>query len=208
MESLKIICEHIKGLWSLIVGMNVTGHIFLRPQITVHYPRKTVDNLMTYKGHVELVPKEEDPLTPRCIACLMCTRLCPSQCLEVVVKEIKSESGGDGKGSKDQEAQAEQSATSKAKKDSPAKESKRKEVEAFYLNYNLCSLCGTCVEKCPVGSLRFSQDVYLAGFSRKDFEFELLSRLRGQAERCSNVNKQATAQGSQQAELTGEPAGV
>jgi NADH-quinone oxidoreductase subunit I len=125
----------------------------------------------------------------------------------VVVKEVKSEAGGDGKSSKEQEAQTEQSAAPKAKKDPSAKESKRKEVEAFYLNYNLCSLCGTCVEKCPVGSLKFSQNVYLAGFSRKDFEFELLSRLRGQAERCSGINKQVTAQGSQQAELTGEPAG-
>jgi NADH-quinone oxidoreductase subunit I len=196
MKSLKIFGEQIKGLWSLIVGMNVTGRTLLKPQITVHYPRKTVENLMTYRGHIELVPKEEDPFTPRCIACLMCSRLCPSQCIEVVVKEMKSESGGDGKGPKEQEAQGEQSAASKAKKDSPAKESKRKEVEAFRLNYNLCSLCGTCVEKCPVGSLKFSQNVYLAGFSRKDFEFELLSRLRNQAERCAKTNRQVMVEGS------------
>jgi NADH-quinone oxidoreductase subunit I len=32
-----------------------------------------------------------------------------------------------------------------------------------------------------VGSLRFSEDVYLAGFTKQEFEYDLLTRLRGQA---------------------------
>jgi NADH-quinone oxidoreductase subunit I len=206
MEALKIIREYIKGLWSLIIGLDVTGHILLKPQITVHYPRKTVDNLDTYRGHVELVAKEDDPFTPKCIACLLCTRLCPSQCLEVVVKESKGESGGNGKAVEGQSETGQ--AAPKVKKDAPAKEAKKKEVEAFHLNYSLCSLCGTCVEKCPVGSLRFSRNVYLAGYTRKDFEYELLSRLRTQAEKCLNQNNQMSAQGKQQTEVTGESAAV
>jgi NADH-quinone oxidoreductase subunit I len=123
-----------------------------------------------------------------------------------VVKEIKSESAGNGKVVVEEKAQADQPPAPKAKKDASAKESKRKELEAYHLNYNLCSLCGTCVEKCPVGSLRFSQNVYLAGYTRKDFEFELLSRLRSQAEKCLNRNSQAGTRGNQQARVTDESA--
>jgi NADH-quinone oxidoreductase subunit I len=37
------------------------------------------------------------------------------------------------------------------------------------------------VEVCPVKSIRFSTDVYLAGYERNDFEYDLLARLREQA---------------------------
>ena len=46
----------LKGLWSLIVGLKVTGKEFCRPWITVHYPRQEVTNLDTYRGHIDLVP--------------------------------------------------------------------------------------------------------------------------------------------------------
>ena len=57
-----------------------------------------------------------------------------------------------------------------------------KDPARFSYDFSLCSLCGTCVESCPADSLRFSHEIYQAGFDRKDFHFDLLARLRGQAE--------------------------
>jgi NADH-quinone oxidoreductase subunit I len=34
------------------------------------------------------------------------------------------------------------------------------------------------VENCPTKALRFSNDVYLAGFFREDFEYDLIERSR------------------------------
>jgi NADH-quinone oxidoreductase subunit I len=60
----------------------------------------------------------------------------------------------------------------------PQKPKKAKYPSLVKLDYNYCSLCGQCVENCPTKALRFSTDVYLAGFSRKDFEYDLIERAR------------------------------
>ena len=61
------------------------------------------------------------------------------------------------------------------------KNGQRQMTAAGRAGSGLCSLCGLCVQTCPVSSLAFSKDVYLAGGSRKDFEFDLLKRLRDRA---------------------------
>ena len=63
----------------------------------------------------------------------------------------------------------------------PPPEKIERVLDSFRLNYNYCSLCGLCVQGCPVGSLKFSRDVYLVGRSRQEFEFDLLERLKSRA---------------------------
>lgn len=162
--------DTIMGLWSLLVGLKVTAYNFTRPEVTVHYPRKTVPSLEGYRGHIELVPSQENPLQSKCIACMTCVRTCPTSCISLTsVKaekkegEAKEGSGGDT-GDKP-----------KAKKAPP-------QLTSFTLNFNYCSLCGLCVQSCPTNALRFSTDVYLAGFSRDEFIFDLLARLQSQTE--------------------------
>ena len=82
---LKAIIDNLKGLWSLLVGLSVTGNFFFSPRLTVHYPRKVVDPeiLASYRGPLELTPGEEDPGQTRCISCQICVRACPGNCLTV-----------------------------------------------------------------------------------------------------------------------------
>ena len=74
--------EFFEGLWSLVVGMKVTGRFALAPTITTHYPFDTLDVTPNYRGHIELVI---NPKTGRdkCIVCMMCQRACPSGCITV-----------------------------------------------------------------------------------------------------------------------------
>ncbi len=155
MKSLRAMREVIAGLWSLVVGLVITGRNFALPQQTVHYPRQAVPNLDTYRGHIELVSKDDDPMQPRCLACQLCATACPSQCIRIVIAKEKID-----------------------KEQPPVKKAPGRRPEAFYLNYNLCSLCGMCVQNCPADSLMFSRDVYLAGYSRQDFEYDLVERMR------------------------------
>lgn len=161
------------GLWSLVVGLGVTFRAFVRPQVTVHYPRTTLDDaeLLTYRGPVELQGKDDAPATPRCISCGMCAMNCPSSCLVVVKQKAPKPTPEQKQAMQDAEARGEKVKKPAAPKD-PA---------SFAYDFSLCSLCGTCVESCPVDSLRFSNDIYQAGFDRNDFQFDLLARLRGQA---------------------------
>jgi NADH-quinone oxidoreductase subunit I len=158
------------GFWSLIVGLAVTGNQFFRRTVTVHYPRQTVDNLSTFRGPLELVPSTKDPSAPSCIVCSLCAQNCPSNCLEIVshTEEIEvddpkavAETGPDGE------------------KKAPAKKKRKvKVLDSFTQRFHLCSLCGMCVQNCPQDAIRFSHDVYRAGTSRADFEFELLANMR------------------------------
>lgn len=165
--------DALKGVWSLLVGLRVTGAEFAKKQVTVHYPRQVVDNITTFRGHIELVGKPKDPAVPKCISCMMCQSVCPSGC--IIVK----------KSPKIKPTEEELRAAEEAGKPAP-KPKAVKTPKGLLLDYNLCSLCGLCVQNCPVGSLRFSTDVYLAGFERKDFEYDLVKRLKEQAAQAAS----------------------
>lgn len=165
---IKDITSQVKQLWSLMVGLKITGKEFLKPTVTVHYPRTVIDDETqeSFAGHIELVGKPKDPATPKCISCMACMRNCPSQCITVIKrKKPKADPnnvGPDGK---------------------PVKPAPLpKNPLGFTHDYSLCSLCGTCIDSCPVDSIRFSNNIYLTGLSREDFNLDLLERLKNQAE--------------------------
>ncbi|WP_300157331.1 4Fe-4S binding protein [Solidesulfovibrio sp.] len=172
-----LLAEAATGLKSLLVGLGVTGKALTRPAVTVLYPMGEVDNLDTYRGHVELVGKEDDPSVPRCIACGACVRACPSSCLSVGC--LVGAGGGGPAGREAEELAGELIPRSEAM--APAPQKGCKTPGAFVLDYSLCSLCGQCARACPVDSLRFSRHVYYVGSSRADFRLDLLARLREQA---------------------------
>jgi len=168
MRKEKTLCQKVGRLWSLMVGLKVTGKNFVQPQITVHYPRQTVDNISTFKGHIQLVGKPKEPSVPKCICCMLCVTSCPSGCIKVVkTKPPKEDTSKDAPG----DLQTEKKEPPKAPK-TPSK---------WILDFNTCSLCGTCAEVCPVKSIEYSCDVYSAGFSRQDFVYDLLDDLKVRA---------------------------
>lgn len=169
----------LKGLWSLVVGLKVTGKEFCRPWITVHYPRQEVDNLDSYRGHIDLVPQPDDPRKALCIVCRRCEAICPSGCIRI---EGHVPEDGEGETRELLLVSNVPLPGSRAKAPVCATDKSLRILDGFKLNYNLCSLCGLCVQTCPVSSLMFSSDVYLAGRSRKDFELDLLQRLKIRAE--------------------------
>ncbi len=163
--------ETLAGLWSLVVGLKVTGKYFLQPQITVHYPRQTVDDIASFRGPIELIPREDDPTRPKCGACTMCVSACPSGCITVTRKRPPKPTPEELAEQKEKEAKGE-----KVKKKAAPKE-----PAEFLYDFSLCSLCGTCVEACPSGAIRFSSDAYRASLDRKDLVIDLLAELAAKA---------------------------
>ncbi len=155
---MKALLDNIRGLYSLLVGLFITGRYGLGPfavmfgltkaekgypQLTTHYPRRTIadEELVTFRGPVELVPDAKDPAQSLCVSCQMCAKACPSNCLTVV----KGEGG--------------------------------KAPKIWTSDFTLCSLCGTCVEVCPAKALRFSHDIYWAATTREEMKRDLLAKL-------------------------------
>ena len=70
------------GFWSLLAGMAVTIRYFVKPIVTVQYPREKIQMTPRYRGYPQLIIDPETH-THKCIACEMCARICPSQLITV-----------------------------------------------------------------------------------------------------------------------------
>lgn len=155
---IKAIVDNIKGLYSLVAGLVITGRYGLGPypvwlgltkpekgypQLTTHYPWQTIkdEDLVTFRGPVELIPDPAGPGRSKCVSCMMCVKSCPSGCLTVV----KGDAG--------------------------------KAPKLWTSDFSLCSLCGTCVEVCPAQALRFSHNIYWVAEKRGDMVRDLLADL-------------------------------
>jgi NADH-quinone oxidoreductase subunit I len=158
-------------LLSLFKGLGVTGDAAMRRQVTVHYPRQQVDNLDSFRGPLTLLPKPKDPTKPKCIACMMCMSTCPSGCIKVVKKKAPKPTP--------QEEQALAKARERGEK--VKKPTAPKEPASFQYNYSYCSLCGLCVEVCPVTALGFSNEAYMVSCDRKTLDLDLIGRLQRRA---------------------------
>lgn len=176
---MKRLFKTLQGLWSLVVGLKITGVELFKPWLTVHYPRQEVENLPSYRGHIELVPAADDPLNPRCIMCWKCVEICPSRCISLRMHATGEDSAtaADDPGLLLAPEMKSPYSTHLA----PPPDKIARVLDSYRLNYSLCSLCGLCVQSCPVDAIRFSRNAYLVGTSRQSFELDLLARLKSQA---------------------------
>jgi NADH-quinone oxidoreductase subunit I len=168
---MKDFLRQIRNLWSLIVGLYITGDNLRRRTVTVHYPRRQADNLSSFHGPIELLPSAKDPDIPKCITCMMCMNTCPSGCIAVVKQKAPKPTPEEEQAMAEAEARGE-----KVKKPAAPKNPAR-----FFYDFSLCSLCGLCAEVCPVDSIGFSSDVYMVVRQRSELNLDLLARLSAKA---------------------------
>jgi len=135
---------------SLLVGMGITFREFFKPVVTVQYPYQTLKMSARFRGHIELLADEEG--NPKCVACGMCQRACPSGCITLDSISVDIEADG--------------------------KVKKKKVLSKYELDFTKCSLCGQCVESCNFGAIDFSKEYNLASTRKEDFHFNLLERLK------------------------------
>ncbi|MDL2210217.1 4Fe-4S binding protein [Desulfovibrio sp. OttesenSCG-928-O18] len=159
-----------KGLWSLIVGLHITGRYALSSKKTVRYPFTVVEKAATdsFRGPIELVGLPKDPATPKCISCMLCVQACPSGCISVKKSPAPVMTP--------QQQKEFDEAT--ARGENPKKPAAPRNPAAYTYDFTYCSLCACCVEACPVNSIKFSNELYLAGTRREDFNIDLLARLK------------------------------
>lgn len=173
----------VLGLWSLVVGLFITGKYFVSSHRTTYYPREVVrkEDTEAFRGPIELVGLPKDPTTPKCISCMLCVQACPSNCITVKrspAPVMKPE----------QQKEFDEAA---ARGENPKKPAAPKNPSLWRYDFTYCSLCACCVEACPVNSIRFSNELYLSGTRREDFNMDLLARLKRTADKPAK--KEASA---------------
>lgn len=172
---MKSLINAVKGVWSLLVGLNITGRYILKPWRTTFYPREVVEKEATdsFRGPIELVGLPKDPKTPKCISCMLCVQACPSNCITVKKSPAPVMTP-------EQQKEFDEAV---ARGENPKKPAAPKNPSLWHYDFTYCSLCACCVEACPVGSIKFSHELYLAGTRREDFNLDLLARLKRTAEK-------------------------
>ena len=59
---------------------------------------------------------------------------------------------------------------------------KKKSVTTYMLDFTKCSLCGSCVEACRDGAIRFSREYNLASTSKEEYVMDLFKRLQEESQ--------------------------
>lgn len=82
----------IDGIKSLATGLRITNRELLVKPITLQYPHESLKMTPRYRGHIELILNPESS-THKCVACGMCAKGCPSNCITVKSKKIPGVKG-------------------------------------------------------------------------------------------------------------------
>ncbi len=123
-----------RGLWEqlyipeLVRGLGITlRHFFIntfgsKEIVTVRYPEEKREYPLRFRGVHRLMRREDGSV--RCVACMMCSTICPANCIHIVAGERT-----DGT-------------------------SIEKYPASFEIDELVCVVCGMCVEACPCDAIR------------------------------------------------------
>jgi len=115
---------------------------------TVNYPEEKLPVAENFRYVPFLVYEEKDgEIIPRCTACGICSKVCPSQCIWIT--------------------RAQDPETGKPVK-TPAE---------FAIDIDLCMNCGYCAEYCPFDAIKMDHDYELATYERMEANIHQKDRL-------------------------------
>jgi len=156
MKLINYISGILKGVWSLLVGMRVTGSYFFRPWkiVTQQYPenrhkRKRIftwnkenklnnELIMFDRFRGDLVMIHNDNNQHKCTGCGICEMNCPNGTIEVITKSTVNDEG-----------------------------KKKRELEKYIYRMGICMFCSLCVKSCPSQAITWGQDFEQAVFDRR-----------------------------------------
>jgi NADH-quinone oxidoreductase subunit I len=129
----------LKGIYSLLSGMEVTIREFFTKKVTEQYPenRSTLKVSERFRG--ELVMPHDENNEHACTACGICQISCPNGTIKVISKMIEpTEEGGKPK----------------------------KVLDKYIYDLGQCTFCNLCVLNCPSNAIKFSNTFENSVFTR------------------------------------------
>ena len=138
---IEYIVSIFKGVWTLLVGMKVTGKYFFTPwrNVTQQYPenRDTLVMFERFRGEVIMTHNENNE--HKCTGCGICEISCPNGSIEIISKSVLTP---DGK--------------------------KKRIIDQHIYHLGMCTLCNLCVKACPTGAIVMGQKFEHAVWNRSE----------------------------------------
>ncbi len=123
-----------------------TMKLALKPPVTAEYPSIAPALAPRFMAHPVLTWDKEVP-EPYCTGCLVCMRICPTDCIDVAMMDNPKYAEGDS--------------------------TRRKIVEYFDLNVADCIMCGLCVEYCNFDAIIMSDNFDASQYARPNLMYDL-----------------------------------
>mgnify|MGYP002750359806 CR=1 FL=1 len=106
---------------------------------TINYPEERITYKDRFRGVHRLLHRADG--SPRCVACMCCSTVCPAQCIQIEAGEY---------GPDDKRAGYE------------------RYPEVFIIDESRCIFCGFCVEACPLDAIRMDTGMHMPGSTRRE----------------------------------------
>lgn len=124
---------------SILKGMLITLRTSLRKPVTAQYPKQHLP-LMDRQVGFPALTWDADVGEPYCVGCMVCVRLCPTQCMSGTMMDNPLHAEG--------------------------KSPRREMIEEFEINLGRCILCGICVEVCNFDAIEMSHEHEISHYAR------------------------------------------
>lgn len=130
------------ALHSIAIGMRITLKYCFSRTVTIQYPYEKLAFAPRYRGIHEF---EAD----RCIACDMCAKACPVDCIYI-----------------------DKSGSRKIDKATDKVDTKGGELLRYAIDYQKCMFCALCTEPCPTDCIHMGKNHDLSSYSRHEMIVE------------------------------------
>ncbi len=127
---------------SILIGMRITLRYLFSKSVTIHYPFEKLAFAPRYRGIHEF---EAD----KCIACDMCAKACPVDCIYI-----------------------DKSGARKIDKATGKVDPKGGELLRYAIDYQKCMFCALCTEPCPTVCIHMGKNHDLSSYTRQDMVVE------------------------------------
>lgn len=125
---------------SILIGMKITLKYCMSPVVTIQYPFERIAFAPRYRGIHEFEAE-------KCIACDMCAKACPIDCIYIdksAPRKIDKKTGKATGG----------------------------ELLRYAIDYQKCMFCGLCTEPCPTDCIHMGKNHDLSSYSREEMIVE------------------------------------